>query len=53
MVRGDSIVLLGEVDAEKEETSTRLEKIQPRDFISLSADTPDNNSKVEWDFESW
>lgn len=53
VVRGDSIVLLGELDAEKEEASTKLEKIQPRDFIALSADIPDSSSKVEWDFESW
>jgi hypothetical protein len=53
VVRGDSIVLLGELDSEKEENSTKLEKIQPQDFIALSADIPDSNNKVEWDFESW
>ena len=53
VVRGDSIVLLGELDAEKEEDSVRLEKILPCDFISLSAEIPDSMSKVEWDFESW
>jgi hypothetical protein len=33
IVRGDSIVLLGEIDADKEENSMKLEKIEPTDFI--------------------
>lgn len=53
VVRGDSIVLLGELDAEQEDASSQLQKLQPRDFVTLSAAEPDSNSKVEWDFESW
>ena len=53
VVRGDSIVLLGEIDSAKEEESMKLEKILPRDFIEHSANVPDSSSKVEWDFETW
>mmetsp|Transcript_20099 Transcript_20099/g.19402 ORF Transcript_20099/g.19402 Transcript_20099/m.19402 type:complete len:123 (-) Transcript_20099:99-467(-) len=52
IVRGDSIVLLGEIDADKEENSMNLEKIEPADFIALPADASDASNKVEWDFES-
>ena len=53
VVRGDSIVLLGELDLEREEDSMRLEKILPSDFITLSAEVPDSMNKVEWDCENW
>jgi hypothetical protein len=49
VVRGDSIVLMGELDAEKEEKDMKLEKITPQQF----ADLPEaEGGKIEWDFES-
>jgi len=48
LVRGDNLILLGEVDEEKE-ASQKLEKVSPAELTELLAagDAP----KLEWDFE--
>ena len=50
VVRGDSIVLLGELDADFENNSSILQKITPQEF----ADLPETSEgvKIEWEFES-
>ena len=48
VVRGDSIVLLGEVDGNKEMSDLRLSKITPEELSEL----PDvMEDKALWDFE--
>jgi U6 snRNA-associated Sm-like protein LSm1 len=48
IVRGDNIVLLGEIDVEVE--SENLERIDQEQYLALSADQ-DEGGKVVWDFE--
>lgn len=48
IVRGDNIVLLGQIDEELEASEMKLEKISPEEL----ANYPDEgNEKVIWDFE--
>ena len=48
IVRGDNIVLLGEIDAEKEENEMPLRKVDPEDL----EDIPEmSEEKLPWDFE--
>ena len=47
VVRGDSIVLMGEIDSDKE-SSMKLDKLTPREFAELPEANPE---KVDWDFE--
>jgi hypothetical protein len=49
VVRGDSIVLLGEIDPDKEINSMKLEKITPREFADIASTS--DEKQVEWDFE--
>lgn len=52
IVRGDNIVLLGEIDAHKEEHEMPLKKVDPEDLEDL--DIPDSgmpDEKLPWDFE--
>ena len=48
IVRGDNIVLLGEIDAEKEEHEMPLKRVDPEDLGEIP-DMPDE--KLSWDFE--
>jgi hypothetical protein len=47
-VRGDNIVLLGQIDDELEASEMRLEKISPEELANYP---DDGNEKVIWDFE--
>jgi U6 snRNA-associated Sm-like protein LSm1 len=48
IVRGDNIVLLGELDAEKEEHEMPLRRVDPEDLEEI----PDMaDEKLPWDFE--
>ena len=49
IVRGDTIVLLGEVDSETEEEKMQLERIEPEEMME-SGEEPEE-SKLSWDFE--
>jgi hypothetical protein len=48
IVRGDNIVLLGQIDDELEASEMRLEKISPEELANYP---DDGNEKVIWDFE--
>ncbi len=48
IVRGDNIVLLGEIDAEKDEKSDTLQRVSPEEIAELAEP---QYSKLEWDFE--
>lgn len=48
IVRGDNIVLLGEIDADVE--SDNLERIDQEQYLALSTDQ-DEGGKAVWDFE--
>ena len=48
VVRGDSIVLMGEIDSERE-SQMKLEKLTPREFAELPLAEP---AKIDWDFEA-
>jgi len=48
IVRGDNIVLLGEIDAEKEEKSDRLKRVSPEDIADLAEP---QGFKLDWDFD--
>ena len=50
IVRGDTIVLLGEVDPETEEEKMGLEKLSAEDMMQLE-DLDPVESKLSWDFE--
>ena len=47
VVRGDSIVLMGEIDSDRE-VQMKLEKLTPREFAELPEANPE---KIDWDFE--
>lgn len=49
VVRGDNIVLLGEINEKDEETS-KLIKITPEELTQIQTEII--GGKVEWDFES-
>eukprot|EP00603_Paraphysomonas_imperforata_P001354 CAMPEP_0114434180 /NCGR_PEP_ID=MMETSP0103-20121206/12117_1 /TAXON_ID=37642 ORGANISM="Paraphysomonas imperforata, Strain PA2" /NCGR_SAMPLE_ID=MMETSP0103 /ASSEMBLY_ACC=CAM_ASM_000201 /LENGTH=119 /DNA_ID=CAMNT_0001604037 /DNA_START=32 /DNA_END=391 /DNA_ORIENTATION=+ len=48
IVRGDNIVLLGEIDAEREEHEMPLKKVDPEDLDEIP-EMPDE--KLPWDFD--
>ena len=48
VIRGDSVVLMGEIDNERE-SQMKLEKLTPREFAELPEAQPD---KIAWDFEA-
>ena len=48
IVRGDNIVLLGEIDVVKETNDMRLTRISPEEISEL---TDVINEKIVWDFE--
>ena len=48
VIRGDSVVLMGEIDSERE-GQMKLEKLTPREFAELPEAQPD---KIAWDFEA-
>mmetsp|Transcript_826 Transcript_826/g.823 ORF Transcript_826/g.823 Transcript_826/m.823 type:complete len:117 (+) Transcript_826:59-409(+) len=50
IVRGDNIVLLGEIDDELERNEMKLVKIDPEDLSNYSEDN--EYGKLQWDFES-
>mmetsp|Transcript_16742 Transcript_16742/g.25142 ORF Transcript_16742/g.25142 Transcript_16742/m.25142 type:complete len:118 (+) Transcript_16742:122-475(+) len=47
IVRGDNIVLVGDLDSVREANDMKLEKIQPEDLAEYS----EGDDKLEWDFE--
>ncbi|TFJ83692.1 hypothetical protein NSK_004796 [Nannochloropsis salina CCMP1776] len=49
LVRGDAVVLLGEVEAEREGKS--LEKVTTEEILELLQGSGEAGAKVEWDFE--
>lgn len=49
IVRGDNIVLLGELDAEKE-NNQNLKKVSPEELTELVAGSQQSD-KLKWDFE--
>lgn len=48
-MRGDNIVLLGEIDALKEEKSDILQRVTPEEIAELAEP---QNDKLEWDFDT-
>ncbi len=48
-MRGDNIVLLGEIDAVKEEKSDTLQRVTPEEIAELAEP---QNDKLEWDFDA-
>ena len=48
LVRGDNLIMLGEVDDAKE-ASQNLEEVSAAELTELLASAP--NKKLEWDFE--
>ena len=51
-MRGDTIVLIGEIDLEKEVNEMRLEKISPESLTEIAIVESPKTEKVQWDFES-
>jgi U6 snRNA-associated Sm-like protein LSm1 len=51
IVRGDTIVLLGEVDPETEEEKMGLQKLSAEEMMNLEEDIDPVESKLSWDFE--
>ena len=49
LVRGDNLILLGDVDDEKE-ANQKLEKVTPAELSELLA-TGASKKQLEWDFE--
>ena len=50
IVRGDTIVLLGETDQDAEEEKMNLKRIEPEEMMEAMVSGAED-SKVSWDFE--